>query len=88
MAYARTTAGSPTTTLSFRFVGNSAEQQVHARRYGFDTTFEGEPRDDFHPHDLEFYQGRYCYPHKMGHSGPNYHSYLLGQLTDGRFRDE
>jgi len=88
LAYAHTTAGSPTTTLCFRFVGTKAEQRAHARRYGFDTTFDGEPWDDFYPHELEFYQGRYGYPYKSGSSGPNYHGYLLGQLTTGRFHDE
>ena len=88
LAYAHTETNSPSTTLSFRFAGTKAEQRIHARRYGFDTTFHGEPWDDFYPHELEFYQGRYSYPHKAGSDGPYYHGYLLGQLTAGRFHDE
>jgi hypothetical protein len=88
LAYAHTETNSPSTTLSFRFAGTKAEQRIHAQGYGFDTTFYGEPWADFDSHGLGFYQGRYSYPHKAGSNGPDYHGYLHGQLTAGRFHDE
>jgi hypothetical protein len=88
LTFCRVSAGSPTASMYFRFVGNRAEQWELARRYGFD--HEGEhPWDGWSPHAIDWYQGRYNYQQQYDGTGPSeeYNGYVLLILTAGQYPD-